>query len=64
MLRIVAAQAARFDNAPEITFHQSDAGTLHGNICPGAHRNAHMRLRQGGASLTPSPAIATILFSD
>jgi hypothetical protein len=39
--------------------HQGDAGALHRDVGPGAHRDPTSACARAGASLMPSPAIAT-----
>jgi len=39
---------------------QGDAGAFHRDVSPGAHGDADLGCGQCGASLTPSPAMATI----
>ena len=48
------------DEAAEITLYERDARAFHRNIRASAHRNADVCLRKAGASLTPSPAMATL----
>jgi hypothetical protein len=59
MLRMVARGAARPHDAGEIALEQRDARAFDGDVGAGAHGDADIGGRQRGASLTPSPAIAT-----
>ena len=59
MFRMVpTAQSPGPDDATEIALHQRYTSALHRPLF-GPHGDADVRLRQVGASLTPSPAIAT-----
>ena len=48
-------------DAAQIALDQSDAGALHRDIRAGAHRDADVGGASAGASLMPSPAMATTL---
>lgn len=41
-----ATEAARPHDAAQVPFDQGDTGALHRHVCPGAHRDAHVCLRQ------------------
>ena len=43
----------RAGRSPEITLDQGDARALHGDIGPGAHRDADLRLRQRRGVVDP-----------
>ena len=61
MLRIVACDSVlRANDAHEVALEQRDAGALHRDVGPGAHGDARPSAgARAGASLTPSPAMAT-----
>ena len=62
MLRIVARHSRRArDDAAQVALDQRHAGALHRDVGAGAHGDADVGARaSAGASLMPSPAMATI----
>ena len=54
-----AAQPPGSDDAAQVALDERDAGALHRDVGAGAHRDADVRRASAGASLMPSPAIAT-----
>ena len=65
MLRMVARLKWIARTMPrKITFYQSHAGAFHRDICARTHRDADSACASAGASLMPSPAIATLRPSD
>src|SRR5260370_23269336 len=47
------AEPTRPDDAAEITLHEDDTGALHGHVRARAHRDSHVRLREGGSVVDP-----------
>jgi len=53
------AQMTGAENTAKVAFQQSDAGVFDGDVGAGAHGDADIGGGQRGASLMPSPAMAT-----